>query len=62
MEGEVFFTGDKQTDVHTHGHRDSMTELAQLADSMKMRVIELFLHNQGGLIGKLLQNQFEAVP
>ena len=35
MEGDVFFTGDKQTDVHTyihtHGHCDSMTESAQAA-------------------------------
>ena len=31
MKGEVFFTGD----THTHGHRDSMTESAQWADSVK---------------------------
>ena len=36
MEGEVFFTGDTQTDIHTYGHRDSMTESAQWADSVKM--------------------------
>ena len=26
---------NRQTDVHTHGHRDSMTEPAQWADSVK---------------------------
>ena len=39
MKGDVFFTGDIQTyihtDIHTDGHRDSMTELAQWADSVK---------------------------
>ena len=33
--GKVFFTGDIQTDVHTDGHRNSMTESAQWADSVK---------------------------
>ena len=41
MEGDIFFTGDRQTDIHTyihtHGHCDSMTESAQWADSMKRR-------------------------
>ena len=40
MEGEVFFTGDTQTDIGTHGHRDSMTESAQWADSVKIRKSE----------------------
>ena len=35
MEGEVFFTGERHTYVRTHGHRDSMTESAQWADSVK---------------------------
>ena len=39
MKGDVFFTGDRQTDVHTDvhtdGHRNSMTESAQWADSVK---------------------------
>ena len=35
MEGEVFFTGDRHTYIHTHGHRDSMTESAKWADSVK---------------------------
>ena len=26
---------DRQTDTHTYGHRDSMIESAQWADSMK---------------------------
>ena len=34
--GEVFFTGDRHADTHTDGHRDSMTELAQWADSVKI--------------------------
>ena len=36
MEGDVFFTGDRRTDVQTDGHHDSMTELAQWADSVKI--------------------------
>ena len=32
MKGKVFFTGD----IHAHGHRDSMTESAQWADSVKI--------------------------
>ena len=36
MKGKVFFTGDKQTDIHTDGHRDSMTESAQWANSVKI--------------------------
>ena len=34
MKGKVLFTGDK-TYKHTYGHRDSMTESAQWADSVK---------------------------
>ena len=37
MKGKVFFTGDIRTDTHTHGHRDSMTESAQWADSVKTK-------------------------
>ena len=40
MEGEVFFTGDRQTVTHTDGHRDSMTESAQWADSVKIQFVE----------------------
>ena len=35
MKGEVFFTGDRRTHIHTDGHSDSMTESAQWADSVK---------------------------
>ena len=35
-EGEVFFTGDIHTYIHARGHRNSMTELAQWADSVKI--------------------------
>ena len=41
MKGEVFFTGDRQTDRQTDGHRDSMTESAQWADSVKIRILLL---------------------
>ena len=37
MKGKVFFTGDRHTDIQTDGHRDSMTESAQWADSVKKR-------------------------
>ena len=37
MEGEVFFTGDRRPCPHTRGHRDSMTESAQWADSVKKK-------------------------
>ena len=37
MKGKVFFTGDTHTRIHTHGHRDSMTESAQWADSVKTK-------------------------
>ena len=36
MKGKVFFTGDKHTHRRTDGHRDSMTESAQWADSVKI--------------------------
>ena len=36
MEGDVFFTGDIRTYVHTYGHRDSMTDPAQRAESVKI--------------------------
>ena len=36
MKGEVFFTGDTHTYRQTDGHRDSMTESAQWAESVKM--------------------------
>ena len=36
MEGDVFFTGDRHTDIQTDGHCDSMTESAQWADSVKI--------------------------
>ena len=45
MKGEVFFTGDRHRHRHTHthiqtdGHRDSMTESAQLADSVKTKLL-----------------------
>ena len=58
MEGDVFFTGDRRTDIQTDGHRQSMTELAQWADSVKKTTsvdsntlvcskytIVLFVHN-----------------
>ena len=32
---EINFTGRGHTYVHTYGHRDSMTESAQWADSLK---------------------------
>ena len=35
MQGDVFFTGDRRTYRQTDGHRDSMTESAQWADSVK---------------------------
>ena len=50
MKGKVFFTGDRHTYTSHHGHRDSMTESAQWADSVKMCVclvlvmIPLYLH------------------
>ena len=34
MEEDVFFTRD----IHTHGHRDSMTESAQWAESVKKNI------------------------
>ena len=44
MKGEVFFTGDiSHTYIHTRGHRDSMTESAQWADSVKMHKKALLL-------------------
>ena len=33
-----------QTDVHTDGHCDSMTESPQWADSVKIQVCETYLH------------------
>ena len=36
MKGEVFFTRDIHTYIHAYGHRDSMTESAQWADSVKI--------------------------
>ena len=36
---------DKQTHRHTDGHRDSMIELAQWADSMKKKNNTPTLHN-----------------
>ena len=35
MKGKVFFTGDRHTYIAADGHRDSMTESAQWADSVK---------------------------
>ena len=40
MKGRVFFTGDTHTDIHTDGYRDSMTESAQWADSVKSTALE----------------------
>ena len=37
MKGNVFFTGDIRTYVQTDGHRDSLTESAQWADSVKIK-------------------------
>ena len=37
MKGKVFFTGDIHTYIQTEEHRDSMTELAQWADSVKSK-------------------------
>ena len=36
MKGKVFFTGDRHTHIHTHGHCDFMTESAQWAESVKI--------------------------
>ena len=36
MKGEVFFTGDIRTYIHTDRHRDSMTDPAQRAESVKI--------------------------
>ena len=38
MKGDVFFTGDIQIYKHRDGHRDSMTESAQWADSVNIYV------------------------
>ena len=35
IQGDVFFTGDINTDIQTDGHRNSMTESAKWADSVK---------------------------
>ena len=35
MKGKVFFTGDIHTYRHTDGHRNSITELVQWANSVK---------------------------
>ena len=40
MKGEVFFTGDTHTYRHTDGHRDSMTESAQWANSVKKALVK----------------------
>ena len=49
MKGKVFFSGDRQTDrqtdIHADGHRDSMTELTQWADSVKILNIIQTLEN-----------------
>ena len=37
MKGKVFFTGDGHTNIQTDGHRDSMTESAQWAVSVKTK-------------------------
>ena len=42
MEAEVFFTGDRHTYVRTHGHLDSMTDLAQWADLVKIPISQIF--------------------
>ena len=41
---EINFTEgtDKQTDKHRHGHRDSMTDLAQRAKSVKNIILDTF--------------------
>ena len=36
MKGKVFFKGDRHTNIQTHGHRNSITESAQWADSVKI--------------------------
>ena len=41
MKGKVFFTGDRHTRRHTRRHRNSMTESAQWADSVKMHSKEI---------------------
>ena len=44
MKGKVFFTGDIHTYIHSDGHRNSMTESAQWADSVnKYCVLKAFV-------------------
>ena len=41
IQGDVFFTGD----IHTQGHRDSMTESAKWADSVKTCSLQVYKNN-----------------
>ena len=57
MKGKVFFTGDIQTYRNTHGHRDSMTDSAQWADSVKSRESKQKLYEPAPVPVILKQNK-----